>query len=153
MEEQAPYVVATAATPAALAPYAAVLQAEGFQVEDWAPTSLPSLYSTWEPAPQVYYFCDLALVDGKVHAGLMRKRNGEWAFRLFHWMRVDTPEELRWLLQRSVRLQQAHANPAHEAAIHGLLQTTDAATAAHLPHLEDYYRLAPDRPNPAAARA
>jgi hypothetical protein len=61
MEDQAPYVAATAATPAALLPYAAVLQAEGFAVEIWSPGSYPSLYSTWQPVPQVYYFCDLAV--------------------------------------------------------------------------------------------
>lgn len=114
MEEKAPYVVAPAATPAALAPYAAVMQAEGFQVENWAPGSYPSLYSTWQPAPLVFYFCDLSVVEGEVHAVLIRKQADALAFRLFHWMRVDAPEELRWLLQRNVNLAEAHASLASD---------------------------------------
>jgi hypothetical protein len=114
MEEQAPYIVATATTPAALVPYVAVLQAGGFQVEDWAPSSHPSLYSTYQPQPQVFYFCDLVVVEEEVHAWLVLKRADAPAFRLFHWMRVDTPAELRWLLQRNVSLAQARVKPKAE---------------------------------------
>jgi hypothetical protein len=120
MEEQAPYIVATATTPAALVPYVAVLQAEGFQVENWAPSSYPSLYSTCQPQPQVFYFCDLVVVEEEVHAWLILKRADAPAFRLFHWMRVDTPEELRWLLQRNVNLGQARATPAADATSQAL---------------------------------
>lgn len=116
MEDQAPYVAATAATPAALVPYAAALQAEGFNVENWAPGNYLCLYSTWQPAPGVCYLCDLVVVAGEVRAWLLRNQADAPSFRLFDWMRVDTTEELRWLLQRTVGLTEARATPAAAAA-------------------------------------
>jgi hypothetical protein len=136
MEEQAPYVVAKATIPAVLAPYVAVLQAEGFQVENWAPRSYPSLYSTWQPTPLVFYFCDLVVVEGAVHAWLVHKRADAPAFRLFHWMRVDAPEELRWLLQRNVHVTQARATQATEAATPAPFSEIPGATRSPTLHQE-----------------
>jgi hypothetical protein len=106
---------------AQLAPYAEVLRAEGFTVASLGPSGRGLLGGTWEPAPEVYYFCDLAVEEGNTLAVLHRLRPGEWPMRLFYWMRLETPEELRWLLQRSHRLCQARANTAAEAAIHAPL--------------------------------
>lgn len=114
MEEQAPYAVVTAAVPAAIAPYAGVLRAQQFLAEDWAPSaSLACLYTSWRAGELLWYFCDLVVADdGQVHASLVRKQAETRAFRLFHWMRVESPAGLTRLLAQCVALAEAQQSAA-----------------------------------------
>lgn len=133
--------------PAALAPYAAALEAEGFEVSH----TERSVRGTWEPVPEVYYFCHVLMQQGNIVALMHRMRPNVWIFSLFHWTQITTPAELRWLLQRSMELQTARTNPAGETAIRGLLQTTDDATVARLPRQEALYKILSDGPTGPAA--
>jgi hypothetical protein len=114
MEAPAPHIAAVAYLEV-FAPYVAVLEAEGFVLEKRTLRKILRVCTTWEPVPQLYYFCDLVVVEGAIHVWLVRKPHKEPPFPLFHWMRIETPEELRWLLQRSVHLGNARANPVGES--------------------------------------
>lgn len=129
MEAPAPHIAAVA-YPEVFAPYVAVLEAEGFVPEKWAPSKTPHMYATWEQVPLVYYFCDLVVAEGAIHVWLVRKRHKEPPFRLFYWMRIEAPEELRWLLQRTVHLSNARANPVGESGSPALALTTSSARLA-----------------------
>lgn len=132
--------------PAALAPYAAALEAEGFEVSHHD----SGVVGYWEPVPEVCYICHVARQRGNIVAFLHRVRPGIWAFRLFSWTRIITPEELHWLLQRSMELQEARANPAEEVIIRGLPRTNAAANVVHLPRQEALYSVATAIPDTRA---
>lgn len=131
----------------ALVPYAAALKAEGFEVTNYG----SSLVGCWEPIAQVCYICHVAMQRGNIVTFLHRVRPDIWAFRLFSWTRIATPDELRWLLQCSMELQEARANPAEEVAVHGLPRTNAAANVVHLPRQEALYTVATAIPDNRAA--
>jgi hypothetical protein len=147
MEAHAPVDEFSDQLPEALAPYAAALAAEGFEVAH----TERSVRGTWEPVPEVYYFCTVAMHRGNIITMMHRMRPGVWPFRLFLWTRLTTPDELHWLLQRSMEWQEARANPAAEAAVRGLSRTSHDDAVPHLPRQTGFYRPLKESPDVRAA--
>ncbi|MGI4873403.1 MAG: hypothetical protein ACRYFX_19770 [Janthinobacterium lividum] len=100
-----------------LAPYAAVLTEQGFQIAEHPVGERQVLWAYWptRTAPE-YEALLLVSEQGRVRA-FLRRLDAPAAFsrpyhlvQCFSWLLLDTADELAWLLARSQLWQQARAS-------------------------------------------
>ena len=90
-----------------LTPFAEVMAAEGFTVETLTPFEEAGLDAAWCPTEGEVYMLALQHEEGQLQCMLAHKKGAKPHKMLFDWTRVDSPEELQWLLRRCARLAEA----------------------------------------------
>lgn len=101
MEDQAPY--GDNSFDHLLAPYACVLESEGFSVEQPRPFGSFGVSADWAAREGHYFRAEAQVIEGKCYVALFETTAGHCE-PLVAWLRLGVPQELRWLLQRSLKL-------------------------------------------------
>jgi hypothetical protein len=117
MEDQAPY--GDTSFDRILAPYAQVLWGEGFAIEQVRPFGSFGVSANWAASDGHYFRVEAQVIEGTCYAALFSTTAGHCE-TLAAWLRLETPYELWWLLQRNLRLAVARAQACAVArAAHG----------------------------------
>ena len=118
MEDQAPY--GDNSFDHLLAPYARVLASEGFAVEQPRPFGSFGVSADWAAREGRYFRAEAQVIEGNCYVALFETTAGHCE-PLVAWLRLESPQELWWLLQRSLKLAVARLESRQAGlATHGV---------------------------------